>query len=158
MTNTVQVTADQNGNIIGVYPNSPEKGYVRVEQLVTVINQKGWLKNTKRSAFIKGLITDLQKSGFKAGTQIPGKIIIVESLNPFNEENPDRDLKIAGDTGVICRLDDQPIYRQAFFTPDLNACDDLISHNNMDEIREVMQAAMALSALQTEKPVEADLS
>lgn len=158
MSNKVKVTADQHGNIIGIYPNAPEKGYVRVEQEITVINHKGWLKHAKRSAFIKGLVSDLQKSGFKAGSEIPGKIIIMESLNPFNEENPDRDLKVAGDTGIVCRLDDQPIYRQAFFTPDVNACDQLIAHNNMDEIREVMQATMALNALRTEKPVEADLN
>lgn len=157
MSSKVTVTADQNGNIIGVYPNSPEKGFVRVEQTITVINHKGWLKHSKRSAFIKGLVSDLQKAGFKAGTEIPGKVIIVESLNPFNEENPDRDLKIAGDTGVVCTLDDQPIYRQSFFTPDVNACDQLIAHNNIDEIREVMQATMALSALSNEKPVDADL-
>ena len=51
---------------------------------------------------------------------LPGKIVVVESLTPFNPENPDRDLKIAGGTGVICRIDDQPIYRQTFYKYFLN--------------------------------------
>jgi hypothetical protein len=147
MTNKVKVTADQHGNIIGVSTNNPEYGFVRVEQNVTQINQQGWLKNVKRSTLIKGLVSDLTASGFKEGFEITGKIIVVESLNPFNQENPERDLKIAGDSGIVCRIDDQPIYRQTFFTPDPNAQDQLIIHNNVEEIREVMEATRALNIL-----------
>jgi hypothetical protein len=154
MTNKVTVTADQNGNIIGVSQNNPEYGYVRVEQNVTQIDQRGWLKNVKRSTLIKGTVADLTASGFKAGTQLPGKIVVIESLTPFNTDNPERDLKIAGDSGIICRIDDQPIYRQTFYTPDVNAGDELIMHNNTDEIREVMEASRALAVLNSQKPAE----
>ena len=143
----VTVTADKHGNVITVSPNNPEYGWIRVEQTATQINDRGWLRNAKRSAFIKGKVEDLKASNYKEGTEINGKIVVIESLTPFNSENPDRDLKIAGDTGVICRIDDQPIYRQSFFTTNLNAYDELITHNNTHEIREVQSAQRSLSSL-----------
>ena len=143
----VVVTGDANGNVIGVSENNPDYGYVRVEQNGTFINDQGWLRMSKRSTLIKGLVKDLEVANFKAGQELPGKIVVVESLIPFNPENPDRDLKIAGDTGVICRIDDQPIYRQTFFTSNLDATDQLITHTNSEEIREVQAAQRAVSAL-----------
>ena len=143
----VVVTGDVNGNVIGVSENNPDYGYVRVEQNGTFINDQGWLRMSKRSTLIKGLVKDLEEANFKAGQELPGKIVVVESLIPFNPENPDRDLKIAGDTGVICRIDDQPIYRQTFFTSNLDATDQLITHTNSEEIREVQAAQRAVSAL-----------
>jgi hypothetical protein len=143
----VVVTADQNGNVIGQSEKNPEYGYVRVEQVGTFINDQGWLRISKRSALIKGLVKDLQQTGFTAGQELDGKIIVVESLSPFNPDNPDRDLKLAGETGVICRYDDQPIYRQTFFTPNMSAYDTLIAHTNADEIREVQAAQRTLATM-----------
>jgi hypothetical protein len=149
----VVVTADADGNVIGVSKNSPEYGYVRVEQTVNQINDRGWLRVTKRSALIKGLVKDLIEAGLTAGKEIPGKIVVVESFQPFNTENPDRDLKIAGQTGVICRVDDEPIYRQTFYTSNLNAQDEFIMHNNTHEIREVQASLKAVEGLNANKPV-----
>lgn len=154
MENKVRVMADQNGNVIGVSQNNPEYGYIRLEQQTTQINEQGWLRNVKRSALIKGKVEDLVATGYKEGTMLPGKIVVVESLEPFNAENPDRDLKLAGSTGVICRIDDQPIYRQSFYTTNLNAYDQLLSHNNSTEIKEVMSAQQIMSLLKTEEKKE----
>lgn len=137
MENKVVVVADKNGNIISRSLNNPDYGYIRVEHFGTQINDQGWLKNVKRYALIKGKLNDLLECNYKEGQQIPGKIVVRESLTPFNTENPDRDLKIAGNTGVICRLDDEPIYRQSFFTNNVNSFDELIMHNNSEEIKEV---------------------
>lgn len=149
----VVVTADADGNVIGVSKNNPEYGYVRVEQTVNQINDRGWLRVTKRSALIKGLVKDLIEAGLTSGKEIPGKIVVVESFQPFNTENPDRDLKIAGQTGVICRVDDEPIYRQTFYTSNLSAQDEFIMHNNTHEIREVQASLKAVESLNANKPV-----
>lgn len=154
----VRVTADKNGNVIGVSTNNPEYGFIRVEQTATQINDQGWLRNVKRSALIKGKVEDLVACNYKDGTEIPGKIVVVESLSPFNPVNPDRDLKIAGDTGVICRIDDQPIYRQTFYTSNLNAFDELITHNNTDEIKEVQAAQRSISKISLTKQAIPNLS
>lgn len=153
----VKVAADKDGNVIGVSKNNPEYGYVRVEQQATVINDQGWLRNVKRSALIKGLVKDLVEAGLKEGKELAGKIIIVESFSPFNPENPDRDIKIAGETGVICRVDDEPIYRQSFFTTNLELQDQLIMHNNTEEIREVQAAQRLASKLVNQHAVMAEL-
>jgi len=143
----VVVTADKNGNVVGVSEKSPEYGYVRVEQSGSFINDQGWLRISRRSALIKGLVKDLVETGFNEGQELNGKIIVIESLVPFNPENPDRDLKIAGETGVVCRIDDQPIYRQSFYTTNENLQDQLIMHTNSEEIREVQAAQSAISKL-----------
>ena len=143
----VLVTADQNGNTIGVSQNNPEYGYIRVEQQAIQISDEGWLRNVKRSALIKGKVADLQEAGYKEGTELPGRIIVIESLMPFNPENPDRDLKIAGSTGVVCRIDDQPIYRQTFYTQNPTACDEFITHTNREEIKDVMNAQRMMSLI-----------
>lgn len=140
----VKVTADKNGNVIGVSQNNPEYGYIRIEQQTIQVNDQGWLKSVKRSALLKGKMTDLLESGYKNGTELPGKIVVRESLEPFNPENPDKHLKIAGATGIICRVDDQPIYRDSFYTSNPEAYDELITHNNSDEIKDVMGAQRAL--------------
>jgi len=145
----VRVAADINGNVIGVSQNNPEYGYVRVEQSVTQISEAGWLKPVKRSALIKGKVEDLAEAGFVEGHELSGKIIVKESLTAFNPENPDRDLKIAGVTGVVCTIDDQPIYRQTFYTSNQEAYDDLITHDNTIEIREVQAAQKELTSLKS---------
>jgi len=145
--NKVTVAANKDGNIIGISENNPEFGYIRVEQNAPVINEKGWLRFSKRSSLIKGKVEDLLQCNYKAGQEIQGRIVVVESLTPFNTENPDRDLKIAGETGVVCSIDDQPIYRQSFFTTNVDAHDELITHDNVAEIREVQEAQRAMSTL-----------
>lgn len=136
----VVVVADKNGNIIGQSTNNPEYGYIRVQQKTVQISDQGWLKTVNRSAILKGKMEDLLAAEYREGTQLPGKIIVVEALEPFNPINPDKDLKIAGDTGIICRVEDQPIYRNSFYTTNPNAYDELITHTNTDEIKDVMEA------------------
>ena len=151
MTPKVRVTADDNENVIGIFKNNPEYGYIRVEQASPVISDTGWLRVSRRSSFIKGKVDQLLACNYSNGQELAGKIVVIESLVPFNMDNPDRDLKIAGDTGVICRINDQPIYRQAFYKTNPNATDDLIYHTNADEIREVQSAQREMSSLKASK-------
>ena len=142
--NKVKVVADKNGNIVSISPNNTEYGYIRVEQQGVQINDQGWLRNTTRYALIKGKVEDLLSCNYQEGTEISGKIVVRESLTPFNPENAARDLKVAGNTGVVCRVDDQPIYRQTFFTTNLKASDELITHTNTDEIKDVQAAQKSI--------------
>ncbi len=137
---SVTVSADDTGNVIHISENNPEYGYVRIESVLTEINAEGWLRTVKRSALIKGLVKDLVAYGFHKDQTLPGKIVVKESLTPFNPENPERDLKVAGSTGVVCRMDDQPIYRQTFYTQHIEAEDNLIPHTNTEEIRNARKA------------------
>lgn len=149
MTNTVHVVPDENGNVIHV-SNNPEYGYIKLEQTAPVV-KNSWLSFNKRVTLLKGKVENLSKLQYNGDTLIPGKIVIKESLKPFNSQNPDIDLKIAGNTGVICRVDDEPIYRQTFYTTNLDEQDILINHTNTDEIKDVQNAQTAISILKVKK-------
>jgi hypothetical protein len=49
-------------------------------------------------------------------------------------------LKIAGDTGIICSVEGQPIYRKTIYSSASNAEDVLIKHDNVDELRTAFAA------------------
>lgn len=155
MDNKVYVTADALGNVIGVSPNNPDYGWIRVETIVNEIKEGGWFKLVKRSALIKGLLEDLKQADYQEGDEISGKIIVKEQLVPFYDENPDKHLKIAGDTGVICSYQGSPIFRDSFFTNNPHAEDEFIQHDNQEEIRTAQSAMKAL--LQIGANAEAEL-
>ena len=128
------------GTVVVVSANNPVYGSVRVEQVRNMF-KNGFLQKTKTSAFINGTVEDLKSMDWFDGQPINGHIVIKESLTPFNESNPDKDLKIAGDTNVVCTLERQPIYRRSYFTGQFEE-DTLFAHDNGAEIKAV-QARLA---------------
>jgi len=126
---------DTTGAVVYVSQNNPEYGYIRVQQVRTMIDDNGFLRRKPISALIPGTLSELQESGFYGGQLLEGKIIVDESLDPFNEKTPERDLKIAGETGIVCTLGGLPIYRRTKFSFDANGNDTLIKHDNVDQLR-----------------------
>ena len=51
------------------------------------------------------------------------------------EKEPNRHLKIAGKTGIVCTVEGQPIYRKVIYSTKANAKDELIAHDNVEELR-----------------------
>jgi hypothetical protein len=141
MNSKVKVAADATTNAVIVSsPNNPEYGYVRLEQSRTVIDDNGFLRIKPVSTLIHGTIAELKAAGFYAGQELPGNLLIKESLTPFNAKNPERDLKIAGDTGIICSVEGQPIYRKTIYSAASNAEDTLIKHDNVEQLRNAFAA------------------
>jgi hypothetical protein len=136
MTNKVEIIADELGNKIRVSKNDPTYAHVRLQQTRTMFGTNGWVKKSVVSTLLHGKTEELFELKLNDLNELNGKIIIREQLTPFNEQDPERDYKIAGDTGVICCVDGQPIYRKTFFVPDTNAEDELIAHDNGDAIRQ----------------------
>jgi len=135
MQKKVEVLADDMGNVVRLSKNNPEFGYIRLGYKDVSIGKGGWLKPRNLTTLIMGQTEQLTAYAKNLGKTLPGKIIAIESLEPFNNTNPDRDLKYAGDTGIICCLDGQPIYRKTEYTYDVDALDTLVAHNNGDAIR-----------------------
>jgi len=131
----VKVTADAAGNVIVPSKNSPGYGYIRLEQDRAFVNQNNWVSVSTVSTLLYGSIEDLKKFNYTAGLTLPGNIIIKERLTPFNSENPEKDLKIAGKTGIVCSVEGNPIYRKTLYNAAGNDCDDLIEHDNSAEIK-----------------------
>ena len=136
MQSKVNIIADDMGNVIRQSNNNSEYAYIRLQQDRVTFGNNGWVKKSNVSTLLHGKLEDLQSLNFKAEDTLAGKIIIKESLEPFTSNDPDRDLKRAGDTGIICCVDGQPIYRKTFFVADATAEDVLIAHNNGDAIKE----------------------
>jgi|TARA_R100000084_G_scaffold109435_1_gene76715 hypothetical protein len=143
MQSKVTVVADDNGNVIRQSQNNPDYGYVRVTQDAVQYGANGWVNRKSRSALILGLMDDLKEIGLGKLKTLPGKIVIKESTEPFNSSNPDRDLKIAGSTGIICcTADGEPIYRTTFYDATGLQEDTLVPHANGAAIREANAAGV----------------
>ncbi len=134
--NKVQIMPDELGNVVRQSKNNTDFGYVRLQQDKVSFGNNGWVKRSQVSTLLHGKIEDFDAIGIKDKTELTGKIIVREQTEAFSANDPDRDLKYAGDTGVICCAYGEPIYRKTFFVTDVNAEDILIAHTNGDAIRE----------------------
>lgn len=145
MNSKVFVVADETGAVINVSKNA-DYGYFRVEQTRTMVDDNGFLRRKTISAIVPSLMEDLEESGLYAGQSLDGKIVIEESLTPFNKKNPERDLKVAGETGIVCTLGGMPIYRRTKYTLNTALTDTVINHDNIEELRAAYAAQQTKQA------------
>jgi hypothetical protein len=136
MLSKVYVTANEAGQVVVSSKDNSNYGHIRIEQKRTVITDKGWVRSKVLSALMHGTIDELESLGFMAGEIIPGKIVIKESLTPFNAKDPASDYKVAGKTGIVCMVGNQPIYRKCFYNQSGADIDETIAHTNSDAIRQ----------------------
>lgn len=148
MNSKVTVVADATTKAVIVQSeNNPEYGYVRLEQPRTIIDDNGFLRTRKISTLVHGTVTELKSAGFYDGQELPGKIVIVESLTPFNKKDPNRDLKIAGATGIVCSINGAPIYRKTIYSLASNTEDVLVKHDNIEQLRAAYATATTSKAI-----------
>lgn len=146
MNSKVIVLADETtGAVVNVSTNNPEYGYVRFQQTKATIDKNGFLSRKTISALMPGKVEDLQAMGYYAGQSLDAKIVIDESLEPFNKENPERDLKIAGETGIVCKQGDSPIYRRTRVSFNLSENDTIKAHDNVAELQAAWEAQKSKS-------------
>jgi hypothetical protein len=131
-----QVSPDEQGNAIRVSKNNAEYGHVRLTQNRVTFNTNGWVNKKTLTTLIHGTVEDLQAMNFSTEQPLNGKIVVREQLEPFNTNDPDRDLKMAGDTGIVCCEHGQPIYRKTFYDASGTMEDTYVAHTNGDAIRE----------------------
>jgi hypothetical protein len=138
--NTI-VTADKAGNVISVSKNNPEWGHIRVEQRRMIIDENGFARGSRLSALIPGRVEELAAFNLSAGDVMPGAVYIKEQTIPFDAKQPERDLKVAGTTGVVCKLGADPIYRKNFYHSNPEKLDETIEHTNGQEILDAYNAS-----------------
>jgi len=149
MQNKVQIVPDELGNVICM-SNNPEFGYVRLSQDSHKVTN-GFVKKIPLSTLLHGELESLRSMDVQNKTELSGKIIVKEQLTPFSTENSDRDYKIAGNTGIICCVHGEPIYRKTFFTEDVTAENILLDHTNGDAIRSANNAPVDAKMLKINK-------
>lgn len=136
MNSKVKVVGDSTtGAVVNLSDNNPVYGYIRLEQTRVMIDDNGFVKPRTISTLLQGEVETLESLNYFAGQELPGTIAIKESLEPFNKKNPERDLKIAGETGIVCTLKGAPIFRKTVYSTVSNTEDVLIKHDNVDELR-----------------------
>jgi hypothetical protein len=149
MNSKVIVLADDTtGAVVNVSENNPDYGYVRVSQVRTVVDDNGFLRRKQITALMPALVEDLTEMRLFSGQQLDGKIVVEESLEPFNTKSPERDLKVAGETGIVCTLGGYPIYRRTKFSFDTNASDVSVKHDNVEELRNAYALQNSTAAIQ----------
>tara|TARA_R110001592_G_scaffold255416_3_gene519038 strand:+ start:6891 stop:7619 length:729 start_codon:yes stop_codon:yes gene_type:complete len=117
MKSTVNVVADNNGNVI-IQSKNPEFGYIKISQTRMRVDDSGFLKSSNYIALIKGKIDDLKVLNFSPGQKISGNIIIIEKTSAINPKSPERNLKINYVSGeVMTDSEGNPIYRDTIWDP-----------------------------------------
>ena len=142
MNSKVTVAGDSaTQSVIVISDNNPEFGYVKLEQTRSVIDDNNFLKRKVISTLVHSTVEELEQMNFYMGQELPGNILIKESLEPFSSKNPERDLKVAGDTGIVCRFEGNPIFRRTYYSVSSNAEDTFIQHDNVAELRAAYDAS-----------------
>lgn len=138
--NLVEIVPNDLGAKIRVSTNNPEYAHVLLRQQKTVISPKGWVNSKTVHALLHGKVESIQDIGIANKDYLPGQIVVKESTTPFNMENPDMDLKRAGDgpDALICARYGEPIYRKGFYDPTMLEVDEFVAHTNSEDIRNAM--------------------
>jgi len=143
--------------IIRVNANKPEFGYLMVESVQPVFRD-GFLNLNRRVALVSARVSDLEQyiseNNLGAGSAIPGKIVVKESLDQLSiyPKATDSELGIkyrnaaAKVAGLAYTVDNTPIYRKAIFTEDLSATDTLVQHDNQEDIQAFLDEQAAIAA------------
>lgn len=150
MENSVYVAGDENGGVITLSQNNPEYGWITLRQDQMLINN-GWVQNKSLSTIIMGKATDLERMNLVEGQVLEGCIYVKEQLEPFSDS--DRDIKVAGATGIVCSVDGKPIYRRTFYS-NRHVENTFIQHDNTEEIRAALQSASPKAVTPSANTVE----
>lgn len=116
----------ETGLVITPSVNKPEFGTIRIDQEANIFNN-GFFIVQKRTAFLRGRITDLESLGLKNGSTLNGKIIRKESFEPFYEN---QEPKINPQTNEVILTDGRPTYLEFEYTEDKNASDHWVAESN----------------------------
>tara|TARA_B100000900_G_scaffold364730_1_gene339525 strand:+ start:71 stop:547 length:477 start_codon:yes stop_codon:yes gene_type:complete len=135
------------GAVVNVSESNPDYGYIRLEQTKPIVDDNGFFKPRTISTLLQGNFNELTGMGFFNGQELPGKIQIKESLEAFNTRNPERDIKKAGDTGIVCTQGGAPIYRKTVYDMTGSKTDTFVQHDNIEELRAAYEAQKVPSAV-----------
>lgn len=133
MNSKVTVLGDSATGSVVNQSSNPAYGYITLSQNRNLINANGFLERKRVTFLLKGEIEQLQELNYTAGQELPGTIWVEESTTPFRK--PELDLKVAGDTGIVCTVNGNPIYRRTRYSTNPETVDMTIQHDNIEELR-----------------------
>jgi len=119
-----------------------EYGTFRVDSERTSF-ENGFMNRQKRSAFIRGKISDLETLGLRGGQTLPGQIVKKESFSPFYDGQKS---KINPSTGEVVLKEGKETFLEFVFTSDMGATDSWIGESTAVLSAEA-QAALTAQAV-----------
>lgn len=136
-TTFVKVVAHpETGAIITPSTKNLEWGTFRVDS-ENISMENGILNLSKRSAFIRGKIEQLNQLGLKAGQSLPGKIVKRESFEPFYEGQP---AKINPTTNEVVLTNGRPTYIEFVYSANAESPDVWVGQDTKAVSAEVANA------------------
>lgn len=146
----VQITPSKEGQLITVYKNNSDYGYITLSSTELSTDSRGWIRESKRSTLMRATVDLLQKYiAMNKSLTVPGKIYVEEFLesevpDSFKErfnKNVDYETQIrpyikrAGKDGVELTLGGERILRFTSYDPTGIIEDSKIAHDNTDAVK-----------------------
>jgi hypothetical protein len=146
----VQITPSKEGQLITVYKNNSDYGYITLTSTELSTDSRGWIRESKRSTLMRATVDLLQKYiAMNKTLTVPGKIYVEEFLESqvpdsfverFNK-NVDYETQIrpyvkrAGKDGVELTLGGERILRFTSYDPSGTIEDSKVAHDNTDAVK-----------------------
>lgn len=146
----VQITPSKEGQLITVYKNNSDYGYITLSSTELSTDSRGWIRESKRSTLMRATVDLLQKYvAMNKSLTVPGKIYVEEFLesevpDSFKErfnKNVDYETQIrpyikrAGKDGVELTLGGERILRFTSYDPSGTIEDSKVAHDNTDAVK-----------------------
>jgi hypothetical protein len=146
----VQITPSKEGQLITVYKNNSDYGYITLTSTELSTDSRGWIRESKRSTLMRATIDLLQKYiAMNKSLTVAGKIYVEEFLesevpDSFKErfnKNVDYETQIkpyvkrAGKDGVELTLGGERILRFTSYDPSGTIEDSKVAHDNTDAVK-----------------------
>ena len=141
MKNQVIIKADsKTGNVVTMKTQTnkttgeeTQVGSVRIES-TAYTNWRGQVRTSKRTAFLslnEDVLSSMEPLLVDGGVfPMPGKIVVEETLTPYIKKNgKPQEAKINPSTKEVITFQGQPVYRNSYFSTDLDAQDVLLKDN-----------------------------
>lgn len=127
-------SADDRGAIIGVMEDTQGKeGFIKLSQQIKKVDLSSGKVQIldSRTAYLTGSIGELnefiEKHGLQIGSQIKGKIVLVESLIPSWKGHRAKLGRNDNTVGYTLNGRFYPVFTKYIFVQDVNACDDVMN-------------------------------
>jgi hypothetical protein len=146
----VQITPSKEGQLITVYKNNSDYGYITLTSTELSTDARGWIRESKRSTLMRATVDLLQKYiAMNKSLTVAGKIYVEEFLesevpDSFKErfnKNVDYETQIrpyvkrAGKDGVELTLGGERILRFTSYDPSGTIEDSKVAHDNTDAVK-----------------------
>lgn len=134
----VKVTAHPVSGLVVTPSKNNSYGTLRVDSVHENM-ENGFLNIQRRTAFIRGLIEDLNSLQLKAGQTLPGKIIKRESFTPFYEGQKE---KRNPRTNEVILTSGKPTFIEYVYTQKENAYDEWVGISSTTMVEEKKDALL----------------